>query len=138
MRRLAVVAEQGNACDTQDSMTIFIAGLEMPAQIGVHDHEHGRTQMLVFDIEIKLNPTTVDDIADTLDYESVVQVIERVLGDGHIQLVETVARRVAHALRCNSRLEDVVVRVTKPTALPGARAAGVIWCASSRTSELPK
>jgi dihydroneopterin aldolase len=117
-------------------MTIFIAGLEMPARIGVHDHEYGRTQMLSFDIEIKLNPTTKDEIANTLDYESVAELVERVLGEGHIRLVETVARRIAHALQCDPRLDEVVVRVTKPTALPNARAAGVIWSASLRAPKL--
>jgi dihydroneopterin aldolase len=109
-------------------MTIFIAGLEMPARIGVHDNEYGRTQMLLFDIKIKLTPTTADEIASTLDYEIVVELVERVLGEGHIQLVETVARRIAHALRCDPRLDEVVVRA----ALPRARAAGVIWSTSHR------
>jgi dihydroneopterin aldolase len=64
-------------------MTIFIADLEKPAQIGVHDHERDRTQLLSFDVEIKLTPASKDDIADTLDHESVVLVVERVLNDGH-------------------------------------------------------
>jgi 7,8-dihydroneopterin aldolase/epimerase/oxygenase len=119
-------------------MTIFLAGLEMPARIGVHDHEYGRTQMLLFDIEIKLTPTTEDEIANTLDYETVVEVVERVLGEGHIQLVETVAQRIAHALQCDPRLDEVAVRVTKPTALPRARTAGVIWSTSQRTPKLPQ
>jgi 7,8-dihydroneopterin aldolase/epimerase/oxygenase len=127
MRRSLAVVEAGTAGGTGDRMTIFIAGLEMQARIGVHDHEHGRTQTLLFDIEFGLDPAIRDDLADTLDYETVVQLVNRVLGDGHIQLVETVARRVADALRYDLRVKDVVVRVTKPTALPGAGAAGVVW-----------
>lgn len=111
-------------------MTIFIAGLEMPAWIGVHDHEHGRTQMLSFDIEMKLKPSARDDLADTLDYETVARLVERLLSEGHIQLVETVARRIAHALRNDPRIDQVSVRVSKATALPNARAAGVIWSSS--------
>jgi 7,8-dihydroneopterin aldolase/epimerase/oxygenase len=108
-------------------MTVFIAGLELPAQIGVHAHEYGRLQILSFDIDVRLAPARIDSIADTVDYETLVKLTEHVLANGHIQLVETVARCVADAVQAACRVEEVTVKVTKPSALRGARSAGVVW-----------
>ena len=113
-------------------MTVFICDLDVCAQVGVHAHEHGRTQPLSFDIEIKLSPSTRDEIADTLDYEGVVSLIEQMLAEAHIQLVETVARRIAHAIQADPRVIEVMVKVKKPSALPTARMAGVVWSTSLR------
>ncbi|MFX8758812.1 dihydroneopterin aldolase, partial [Acinetobacter baumannii] len=56
--------------------------------------------------------------------------IERVLAEGHIQLVETVAKRVVEALGAFPMVRYAEVRVTKPSALSKARAAGAIWAAT--------
>lgn len=96
----------------------------------MHAHEHGRTQSLSFDVEIELEPILDDTIASTLDYDRVVDLIERTLADGHIQLVETVARRIVEALGTFPMVRYAEVRVTKPSALSKARAAGAIWAAT--------
>lgn len=119
------------ACsDNTHRLWIFVEGLELPARIGVHAHEHRRTQSLGFDVEIEIGPVLDDAIASTLDYDLVVDLIERVLAEGHIQLVETVAKRVVEALGAFPMVRYAEVRVTKPSALSKARAAGAIWAAT--------
>ena len=42
-----------------EGLTVFVRGLEVEAAIGVHDHELGRTQPLVLDVELQLAPRSV-------------------------------------------------------------------------------
>jgi dihydroneopterin aldolase len=83
-----------------------------PAQIGVHDHGRDRTQRLSFDVEIKLTPATKDDIADTLDYESIVLVVER---------VSTTSIPVAIASRSVGTLLRRIGRCYRPVVQPVRR-----------------
>lgn len=112
---------------TEQVSTVFIAGLEMPAQIGVHSEERGRLQSLVFDIEVRVTPPRADDLADTVDYDLIAEHIGSILGAGHIRLVETVARQVAETIATSPQVLEVIVRVSKPSAMAQAKAAGVIW-----------
>jgi dihydroneopterin aldolase len=107
------------------SSRIFVRALRLDVEIGVHRHEHGRVQPLVVDVELDLPPTPVARLADTLNYEAVVERARAIAAEGHIMLVETFADRLARALMDDSRVNRVRVRVEKPEALPEAAAAGV-------------
>lgn len=108
-------------------MVIFVAGLDMQAMVGVHAHEHGRTQTLLYDLEVVIPDPAQDILTDTLDYEWIVAEIERLTGSRHIQLVEIIARQVGEAILLHPAAKRVTVRVTKPSALSKASAAGAIW-----------
>ena len=106
--------------------TIFVRGLSVEAEIGVHEHEHGRRQPLIVDAELTLAPGRIEHIAETVNYERVVAEAQRIAGAGHMNLVETFADRLARALLGDTRVMRVRVRVEKPEALsPHAQAAGV-------------
>lgn len=108
---------------------IFVRRLRLDIEIGVHLHEHGRLQPVVLDVELDIPATPahgpVHRLADTLNYEAVVERARAIAGEGHIMLVETYAERLAHALFEEPRVLRVLVRVEKPEALPAAAAAGV-------------
>jgi dihydroneopterin aldolase len=99
-------------------------GLELDAQIGVYPHERGRAQPLVIDVEVALSPRQVLHLADTLNYETLAGAARR-LAREHIELVETYAQRLTAICLEDERVVWARVRVEKPGALPGARAAGV-------------
>ncbi len=117
------------------STKVFVRGLVVQAEIGVHGHEQGRRQPLVIDVEISLEPrpapaaaTTSEwgGIADTVDYQRIGDRARAIAAAGHIRLVETFAWRVAQACLEEPRVAGVRVRVEKPEALaPDAAAAGV-------------
>ena len=105
-------------------MTVHVRGLEVQAGIGVYDHEKGRLQTLVVDVELDLGASPVRELADTLDYDGVARIV-RSLADGeHIELVETFAERIALGCMADERVLAVRVKVDKPGAIPGAAAAG--------------
>ena len=106
--------------------TVFVRALDVEAEIGVYDHEHGRTQPLVVDVELTLAPARIEHIADTVNYETVVAQARELAATGHFKLVETFADRLARRLLADERLIRVRIRVEKPEALaPDAEAAGV-------------
>ena len=110
----------------QESAKIFVRGLAVEAQIGAYDHELGRTQPLVFDVELDVSMSEPKQLSEVLNYEAVVQAAKTLAAQGHIALVETFAWGLARELLADPRVTRVRVRVEKPQALaPDAQAAGV-------------
>lgn len=103
---------------------VFVRGLRLQAAIGVHAHEHGRTQPLLVDVDLDAELELDDRLASTINYETVVAAARQVLDGGHLHLVETFARWMAEACLEDGRVRRVRVRVEKPEALPDASAAG--------------
>lgn len=103
---------------------VFMRGLVLEAQIGLYPHEQGRTQPLIVDVELTLGPRPVHGIGDTFNYERLAARARAIVAEGHIDLVETFAQRLATAC-LSPGVRSVRVRVEKPEALPGAAAAGV-------------
>jgi dihydroneopterin aldolase len=106
--------------------SVFVRGLKVEAEIGIYEHEHGRRQPLVVDVELSLTPGRIEHFADTFNYETVASEAARIAQAGHMNLVETFADRLARALMTDPRVIRARVRVEKPEALaPAAEAAGV-------------
>lgn len=105
---------------------VFVRGLKVEAWIGVYDHEHGRQQPLVIDVELDVAASHCEQLGDTVNYETILQAAQGIAAEGHIDLVETFAERLAQACFDDSRVTRARVRVEKPLALaPHAAAAGV-------------
>ncbi len=114
---------------TNPSTKIIIKGLEVLASIGVHPHEHESTQPIIIDIELDMGamPTPEDDrLEETLDYALVADKAAELAQEAHVQLVETLAGRIAKwALTADARVQVCSVRIAKPHALINAQTAGV-------------
>ncbi len=105
---------------------MFVRGLTVQAEVGVHAHEHGRRQPLIVDVALALDAAGFEHIADTVNYETVRDRAVALAAAGHWKLVETFAEQLGHALIVDPRVRTVHVRVEKPEALaPDAAAAGV-------------
>lgn len=111
------------------STRIFVRGLLIQASIGVHPHEHEQTQPVIIDIELDMGNMALpedDRLHETLDYAVVADAAERLALEAHVQLVETLAERIANwALDEDPRVQRVSVSIAKPQALLKADAAGV-------------
>ena len=102
---------------------IFVHDYVLEVEIGVHHHENGVTQRVRFsvDIDIALDPKTLDDDIDqTLDYDYVINGIKAIISRGHINLVETLAEDVAQHCVSHPRAQRVEVTVEKLDKDPGA------------------
>jgi dihydroneopterin aldolase len=108
------------------SAKVFVRGLTVDAEIGVHAHERGRRQPLIVDVELDVAAGGWRSIGETVNYERIVRHARDLAESGHILLVETFAWRLARACVAEPRVLRARVRVEKPHALaPRAQAAGV-------------
>jgi dihydroneopterin aldolase len=99
---------------------VFIEALEVEALIGIYDWERRIRQPLSFDIEMAFDnrkPAASDDIADTLDYKAVSKRVVEFVSQSSFGLVETLAELGVRHVR---------LKLSKPGAVRGARAVGVI------------
>ncbi len=109
-----------------EAALIFVRALSVEAHIGVYDHEHGRGQPLIIDVELDADLVEPERLSQTINYETVATAAKALAASGHVQLVETFAWRLARQLLDDPRVNRVRVRVEKPQALaPDAQAAGV-------------
>ena len=108
---------------------VFIEGLEIEALIGIYDWERRIRQPLVFDIEMAFDnrkPAATDAIEDTLDYKAVSKRVIDYVGQSSFGLVETLAERVAEIILSEFDVAHLRLKLSKPGAVRGARAVGVI------------
>ncbi|AJP74529.1 hypothetical protein TS85_14205 [Sphingomonas hengshuiensis] len=95
---------------------VCVTGLQVFAQIGVHAHERGRTQLLSIDVTVTLDPPDADRLDASIDYQRIADDAEA-LGRAHINLIETFARRLATSCLAHPAARQVCVSVQKPGAL---------------------
>ena len=109
---------------------IVIAGLAFEARHGVYPEEKTTAQRFEVDVELELDLGPAgrsDDLTRTVDYSLVTERVRDVLLGPSVDLIETLAERIAAAsLDASTMVEAVVVRVRKPGV---ALAAPVEWAA---------
>ena len=104
---------------------VFVTGLRLQAEIGVYRHEIGKLQPLLVDVELDVPSAGPGRLSDTFNYEAILKAARAIAEEGHIELVETFADRLARACMADPRVTRARVRVEKPLALaPDAVAAG--------------
>ena len=96
---------------------IELRGLRLPALVGVLPEEKERAQPIEVDIDLDVDLAPAgasDDLADAVDYGAVVAEVERVVGAGHVGLLERSATLIADALLAlDERIAAVRVTVRK-------------------------
>ena len=108
---------------------VFIEALEIETVIGIYDWERKVRQMLLFDVEMAFDnrvPAASDAIADTLNYKAVSKRLIAFVSASSFQLVETLAERCAALILDEFDVAQVRIKLSKPGAVRGARAVGVI------------
>jgi dihydroneopterin aldolase len=108
---------------------VFIEQLEIDCVIGIYDWERSIRQPVQLDIEMDSDnrkPAASDDIADTLDYKAVSKRLIQFVGDSSYGLVETLAENCARIIIEEFGVSRVRLKLSKPGAVRGAKAVGVI------------
>ena len=108
---------------------VFIEALEIECVIGIYDWERKITQKVVLDIEMAFDnrpPAASDDIADTLDYKAVSKRLIAYVGESSFGLVESLAERCAAIIREEFNVPWLRLKLSKPGAVTGSRAVGVV------------
>ena len=98
---------------------IELTGLTVFAHHGVHEHERVHGQEFVVDLIVEFDMRSAaesDEVADTVDYGKLaLTTVEHVRRDP-VNLLETVAERVASAILTDGRIDAVEVTIHKPQA----------------------
>lgn len=96
---------------------ISLRGVEAFATHGVLEHEHQHAQPFVVDVDLDCDLSAVnDDLSGTVSYADVAADIVDVIEGPHVELVETLAERIAAACLARPHVEGVEVCVHKPRA----------------------
>jgi dihydroneopterin aldolase len=98
---------------------ITLRGLVVRGHHGVFEHERIDGQDFVIDVELAVDTLTAarsDDLADTVDYGAVAATVAAVVGGEPVNLLETLAERIATACLADVRVSSVDVTVHKPNA----------------------
>lgn len=101
----------------QDQLSI--TGIECFGHHGVLDHERRDGQVFVIDLTLAVDTRTAatsDDLQDTVDYGSLVAQVKNAVESDPVDLIETLAQRVAGVCLSDRRVEWVRVNVHKPGA----------------------
>lgn len=123
--------------DTQNPDTIFLRDLKVETVIGIWEWERKIRQTVSIDLEMGADirhAAVTDHIDDTLNYKAVAKRVQQFVGESSFQLVETLAEKIAALVLDEFDLPWIVVRVSKPGAIRGARDVGVrIYRSNSAT-----
>jgi 7,8-dihydroneopterin aldolase/epimerase/oxygenase len=106
----------------------FIRDLVLSCSIGVYDWEKLAPQRVRINVDVTAREpgaALADDVAKVVSYDDVVKGIKSISSEGHINLVETLAERVADLCLSDPRVVVVRVRVEKPDVIVEAGGVGV-------------
>jgi len=124
----ADTAAIGTAMPSVGIRHVLVRRLELNTMIGVHDEEKRAPQRVWVSLDLSVpepGPSLSDRLEDVIDYGEIVRRTERIVQSGHVNLVETLAERVAAACFADPRVASVRVRIEKPDVIANAKAVGV-------------
>ncbi len=126
---------------------VFLRNLVLPAEIGVHPHEHGRRQRIRLNIDLAVaddaargvtrapvggtmggatgGAVGADELSRVVDYEALARGIRALVAAQHVRLVETLAERIAEFCLEDPRVFTARIRVEKLEVFADAESAGV-------------
>ena len=99
--------------------TITLTGLRAYGHHGVFDFERTNGQDFVVDVilELDLGPAAAsDDVTDTVHYGELADALVSIVTGEPVNLLETLAIRLADACLADTRVEHATVTVHKPQA----------------------
>jgi dihydroneopterin aldolase len=98
---------------------VELRGMKVWGFHGVFEHERAEGQDFLVDVVLYLDtrPAALsDDIADTVNYADVARSVTSIVGGEPVNLIETLAARIAEACLADAKVETVEVTVHKPHA----------------------
>ncbi len=98
---------------------LSVVGIECWGHHGVFDHERRDGQTFVIDLTLGVETASAaasDDLRDTIDYGSLVDEVAAAVRGEPVDLIETLAQRIADVCLLDARVEWARVTVHKPDA----------------------
>lgn len=107
---------------------VFVRNLTLMGSIGIYPAERVHKQRVVINLDLWVLETPGEpprSYADVVCYEQLVNRTRDLLEQGHIDLVETLAEKLAELCLADPRVKRTRVRVEKPDAIPVAAGVGI-------------
>ena len=107
---------------------VFIRDLLLSALIGVYRHEKENPQpiRINLDLAVKENSTiNRDRLEEVVSYADIANGVRKMVANGHVNLVETLAERISDMCFEHRRVQAVRVRIEKLAVFEDAASAGV-------------
>lgn len=117
-----------------------IRGIECYGHHGVFEFERREGQVFILDLVLGLDTrlaATSDDLHDTVDYGSLVSSAKAAVENDPVDLIETLAQRIANICLLDDRVEWAKVTVHKPDAPIDATYSDVALTITRKRSEGP-
>ncbi|KAA1428291.1 dihydroneopterin aldolase [Nocardioides antri] len=98
---------------------LSVVGIECWGHHGVFEHERRDGQVFVIDLTLGVDTAPAaasDDLRDTVDYGSLVDEVTAAVAREPVDLIETLATRIAGVCLLDARVEWARVTVHKPDA----------------------
>ena len=116
---------------------LAVRGLALHGHHGVFDFERRDGQEFVVDVVLGIDSASAaetDDLRDTVDYGTLVDQIRQAVESDPVDLIETLAQRLADVCLAHSGVQSVEVTVHKPHApIPATFADVALTIHRSRT-----
>ncbi len=103
---------------------ITLSGLRVFGRHGVHPEERAHGQQFVVDVALGVDTrpaARADDLASTVDYSRLATEVADAVSKDPVDLIETVAQRVADVCLDHPQVADVEVTIHKPEAPVGVQ-----------------
>lgn len=107
---------------------VYIKGLSIQTTIGFFQWEKEIKQTLIIDVAMGWNTASAarnDELDKTLDYADISVAIERFANDNPVDLLETLAERLASYLMTQYQIPWLRLSIGKPGAVHNAQTVGV-------------
>jgi dihydroneopterin aldolase len=107
---------------------VFVRDLVLAGRVGIYESEKETAQRLRINLDLAVREDAQpidDDYAKVVCYEQIVAKVRGIVEDGHVNLVETLAERLAGICLQDPRVRTCRVRVEKLDVFADALSVGV-------------
>jgi dihydroneopterin aldolase len=107
---------------------VFVRDLEIVVSVGVLAHEKRYEQRVLISVELAVHDAydgASDRLEHVVDYSKLIDGITLLVQGEHVNLLETMAERVAAHCLGDPRVERARVRIEKPDIVPACRSVGI-------------
>ena len=107
---------------------VFIRDFMVECLIGVYEHEKRSPQRVRINLDLAVDEgehPIIDDIRNVVSYETMANGILAIADEGHVNLVESFAERIADMCFDDKRVDSVRVRIEKLDILENVGSVGV-------------
>lgn len=107
---------------------MFVRDLTMLARIGVYAHEKDAAQRVRISLDLMVREGSGplhDRLDEVVCYDTLARSVRAVVADGHVNLVETLAERIAERCFDDARVRSARITIEKLDVMPDTGGVGV-------------